>query len=111
MGVLLEKEWPRSNPMKKLIEILFQQQKKNIKLTKKQNDLLAELLHRAAPLDKESLKRSVMDNTDLKDLFKVANTKFFSIKKYFKTYQLDKTDYYLTDEVLKTIREHEKNDS
>lgn len=71
--------------------------------------LLTQLLDRPAAVDKDTLKRTVMDNTDLKELFKVANTKFFSIKKYFKTYELDKTDFYLADEVLDTIRKHEKD--
>lgn len=95
--------------MEQLLQKLIDQQRKTVKLTKKQNMLLTQLLDRPAAVDKDTLKRTVMDNTDLKELFKVANTKFFSIKKYFKTYELDKTDFYLADEVLDTIRKHEKD--
>lgn len=92
--------------MEKLLQILIEQQKKNIKLTKKQNNLIAKLVSMKIPVDKEMLKKMLMDNTDLKELFKSGNTKFFQMKKLFNTYELDSTDFYLADEVLETIRKY-----
>lgn len=92
--------------MEKLLQILIEQQKKNIKLTKKQNNLIAKLVSMKIPVDKETLKKMVMDNMDLKELFKSGNTKFFQMKKLFKSYELDSTPFYLADEVLETIRKH-----
>ncbi|GGH11979.1 hypothetical protein FAZ19_00020 [Sphingobacterium alkalisoli] len=93
--------------MENLLQILIEQQKKNIKLTKKQNNLIAKLVSMKIPVDKETLKKMVMDNMDLKALFKSGNTKFFQMKKLFKTYELDSTDFYLADEVLETIKKHQ----
>ncbi|MBE8722970.1 hypothetical protein [Sphingobacterium pedocola] len=92
--------------MENLLQILIEQQKKNIKLTKKQNNLIAKLVSMKIPVDKEMLKKMLMDNMDLKELFKSGNTKFFQMKKLFKTYELNSTDFYLADEVLETIKKH-----
>lgn len=95
--------------MEKLLQTIIDQQKKYIKFAKKQNNLINAIAKKIKPMDKDTLKQSVMDNTDLKEVFNVANTKFFSMKKLFKTYELDNTDYYLADDVLKTIRKHKKS--
>ena len=90
--------------MEQLIEILIQQQKKSNKMSKAQNRLIAKLLELLEPSGKEGLKNNIMDNADLKEILKVADTKFFRIKKLFKTYELDNKDYYLAGEILETLR-------
>lgn len=100
--------------MEQLIERLIQQQKKCIKLSKTQNRLIAKMLALLEPSDKEQLKKNIIDNADLKEIFKVADTKFFRLKKLFKTYALDNKDYYLAGEILETLRlnqRHEPDDN
>lgn len=96
--------------MEQLIQILIQQHKKGLKLTKKQNQLIAKLIYRLTPTDKEMLKKMIIDNADMKEILKVADTKFYRIKKLFTAYELDNKDYYLTDEIIKTIKKYKIED-
>ncbi|MFD2556019.1 hypothetical protein [Sphingobacterium tabacisoli] len=56
------------------------------------------------PMD---LNEELMDALDLKLLLKVGDTKFASMKKLFKTYEVNKKPYYLKHEVLDIIRHYE----
>ncbi|TDQ79730.1 hypothetical protein [Sphingobacterium yanglingense] len=94
--------------MEQLIKVLIQQNKKGLKLTKKQNQLIVKLISVLTPTDKEALQKMIIDNSDLKDIFKVADTKFYRLKKLFTSYELDSKDYYLTDEILKAIKKHKR---
>lgn len=78
-------------------------------LLHRQNELLGQLLQQAPPAKNMSLQERLLDNTDLKHILKIADTKFFQAKKLFKTYRLDNKDYYLLDEVLDTIQEHKQS--
>lgn len=92
--------------MEQLMQVLIRQQKKGLKLTKKHNQLLLKLIALATPTDKESLKNTLVDNADLKEIFKVADTKFYRIKKLFTAYEIDNKDYYLLDEILETVKKY-----
>ncbi|MFD2556578.1 MULTISPECIES: hypothetical protein [Sphingobacterium] len=94
--------------MEQLLHVLIQQQKKHIKLNKNQNKLITMLIAVLKPTDKERLKSTIMDNADLKEIFKVADTKFYRIKKLFRTYELDTKDYYLADEILEVMKKNER---
>ncbi|PRD54709.1 hypothetical protein [Sphingobacterium gobiense] len=74
------------------------------KLNQRFENLSINLLDRVAP----SLKDQLLDNTDLKDILKVGDTKFFQLKKceLFPTYRLNGKDYYLENEILEAIRIH-----
>lgn len=54
-----------------------------------------------------NLNEQLMDALELKELLKVGDTKFASMKKLFRTYEVDKKPYYLKQEVLEIIRHHE----
>ena len=56
------------------------------------------------PMD---LNEELMDALDLKLLLKVGDTKFASMKKLFKTYEVNKKQYYLKHEVLEIIKHYE----
>ncbi|ERJ58788.1 MULTISPECIES: hypothetical protein [Sphingobacterium] len=94
--------------MEQLIKVLIQHDKKRLKLTKKQNQLIGKLISLSTPTDKEMLKKMIIDNADLKEIFKVADTKFYRLKKLFTSYELDAKDYYLTEEILKTIKKYKR---
>lgn len=53
------------------------------------------------------LNEQLIDALELKCLLKVGDTKFATMKKLFKTYEIDKKPYYLKHEVLETIRRYE----
>lgn len=55
----------------------------------------------------KDLNEELMDALDLKLLLKVGDTKFASMKKLFKTYEVNKKPYYLKHEVMETIKHHE----
>lgn len=56
------------------------------------------------PLD---LNEELIDTLDLKVLLKVGDTKFASMKKLFRTYEVSKKQYYLKHEVLEIIKDYE----
>jgi len=95
--------------MEKYFLLLLEQQDHMNRLFENQNKLLHTLIAVMDKSDKESLQKRLLDNTDLKEILKIADTKFFKVKKLFKTYRLDQKDYYLIDEVLDTIREHRQD--
>jgi hypothetical protein len=95
--------------MEKYFLLLLERQDHMNRLFENQNRLLDTLIAQMDKTDKESLQKRLLDNTDLKDILKIADTKFFKVKKLFKTYRLDQKDYYLIDEVLDTIREHRQD--
>lgn len=94
--------------MEQLINVLIEQHKKERKLIKKQNQLILRLISVLTPTDKETLQKMIIDNADLKEIFKVADTKFYRLKKLFTSYELDAKDYYLTEDILKTIKKHKR---
>lgn len=96
--------------MEQLIQELIQQNKKGLKLSKKQNQLIKKLIFILKPTDKEKLKSMIVDNADLKEIFNVADTKFYRMKKLFPTYELDAKDYYLSDEIMATIKKHKRTE-
>lgn len=56
------------------------------------------------PID---LNEQLIDALELKHILKVGDTKFATMKKLFKTYDVDKKPYYLKYEVLEVIRRYE----
>lgn len=56
------------------------------------------------PID---LNEQLIDALELKHILKVGDTKFATMKKLFKTYEVDKKPYYLKYEVLEVIRHYE----
>ncbi|NGM64421.1 hypothetical protein [Sphingobacterium sp. SGR-19] len=74
------------------------------KLNQRFENLSTNLLDRVAP----PLKDQLLDNTDLKGILKVGDTKFFQLKRstIFPTYRLNGKDYYLENEILEAIRIH-----
>lgn len=50
----------------------------------------------------------LMDNTDLRQLLKVADTKFYLLKKLFTCYKVLGKDYYFESEVYAVIRSFEQ---
>lgn len=92
--------------MEKLVNLLIQHQKKCNKLAKKQNLLLQQLVEQSKKKDKEYLLNNLLDNTDVKQIFKVGDTKLYSIKKKLPTYRPDGKDYYFADEVVDEIKKH-----
>lgn len=54
-----------------------------------------------------NLKEQLIDAFELKCILNVGDTKFTTMKKLFKTYELDKKPYYLQYEVLEVIQKHQ----
>lgn len=58
-----------------------------------------------------NLKHQLIDNYELREILKVKETKFSTMKKLFQSYELDKKQYYLQAEVLDIIRNNvQKNE-
>ena len=67
---------------------------------------MLELLEESSepPID---LNEQLIDALELKNILKVGDTKFVTMKKLFKTYEVDKKCYYLKYEVLEVIKHYE----
>lgn len=94
--------------MEKKLQQLIEQQIRTNMLMEKQVEMLAAMYSMLSKKELQKLKTLILDNTDLKEVLKVADTKFFSVKKLFKTYELDKKDYYLLEDIITTLKKHEK---
>lgn len=92
--------------MEKLIQTLITHHKKSNKLVKKQNRLLKKMLANTRPSGKEYLQNNLLDNTDIKQIFKIADTKFYELKKILEAYRPLGKDYYFADEVVEAIKKH-----
>lgn len=58
-----------------------------------------------------NLRHQLIDNYELREILKVKETKFSTMKKLFQSYELDKKQYYLQAEVLDIIRNNvQKNE-
>lgn len=89
---------------KHMIE-LIKHQRRSIRLMKKQNEYLKTLVETIVQ-QQPPLKENLLDNTDLKMILKIADTKFFQLKKEkkFPTYRLNGKDYYFENEIKQTIQ-------
>lgn len=94
--------------MEELIKALIEQQKETNRLTREQNELLAKLVAVSSPSGKDYLINNLLDNTDIKQIFKIGDTKFFSLKKLLEHYRPDGKDYYFADEVIQTIKKYRR---
>lgn len=76
-----------------------------IESTERMLQIISERTEQTVPnLD---LKQQLIDNHDLKAILKVKETKYSSMKKKFKSYEIDSKQYYLEAEILEVIRKHE----
>lgn len=79
---------------------------KTIELLEKLNQHFENLSKKLLDMVSRPLEEELLDNTDLKHILKIGDTKFFQLKKskLFPTYRLNGKDYYLEKEILEAIR-------
>lgn len=79
---------------------------KTIELLEKLNQHFENLSKKLLDMVSRPLEDELLDNTDLKHILKIGDTKFFQLKKckLFPTYRLNGKDYYLEKEILEAIR-------
>ncbi|RZF57897.1 hypothetical protein [Sphingobacterium corticibacterium] len=101
----------KQEKMEKYAQKMLQLQERVIELLEKLDERFEKLSNALLDWAPESLKNQLLDNTDLKGILKIGDTKFFQLKKcrVFPTYRLNGKDYYLENEVLEAIRIHRTN--
>lgn len=95
---------------KNLKKKLVKQLARYIELQEEQNTIMRQVWQTFFEKQIEPLTARLLDNADLKHLLKIGDTKFFRVKKLFKTYRMDGKDYYLSDEILESLRKHENTE-
>lgn len=94
--------------MDKNFQLIVKNQEATIALLQQISNDLKILSQLAEDNNGEDLNKNILDNTDLKQILKIRDTKLFELKKakIFTTYNLKGKDLYFKNEIIESIRKN-----